>query len=232
MFLQWRHFFQKDLICASGQGFDGSPDRLVIYGGHADGRHAIFGGDRSLSEGKKVRVVRLEGQGERQDWQGDISRQGNPFQWASISSVGTLSLSETHPVQFPRTASGSIRMYQIIATYTTIQAGHTDGSFRRADFTTSNKTSPDPATKPAMMLYNPPSPIALRIGAATCDRTQPRIPRERPFTAITVDPLPWIKSSDWLDQLGIMDLRSESYGLPRYNPLDTMLCPNTSTCRS
>jgi hypothetical protein len=106
-----------------------------------------------------------------------------------------------------------------------------DGAFRRADFTTSNKTSPDPATRPAMMLYNPPSPIALRIGAATCDRTQPRIPRERPFTAITVDPLPWIKSGNWLDQLGIEHLRSESYGLPHYNPLDTMLCPNTSTCK-
>lgn len=135
-------------------------------------------------------------------------------------------------MQFPLTGSSNIRMHQVVATDTTIQAGHTDGAFRRADFTTNNKTSPAPATRPATVLYSPPSPIALRIGAATCDSTQPRIPRERPFTAITVDPLPWIKSGDWLDQLGIMDLRSESSGLPRYNPLDTMLCPNTSTCKS
>lgn len=40
MFLKWRYFFQRDLICATGQGFDGSPDHLVIEGGYADGRHA------------------------------------------------------------------------------------------------------------------------------------------------------------------------------------------------
>jgi hypothetical protein len=38
MFLEWRAW---DLICASRQGSNGSPDHLVIEGGYADGRHAI-----------------------------------------------------------------------------------------------------------------------------------------------------------------------------------------------
>jgi hypothetical protein len=60
------------------------------------------------SRAKKILVVRLGGQGERQGYN---SERMNGFQSASMSSVETLSPFGSRPVRFFRTASGSIRVH-------------------------------------------------------------------------------------------------------------------------
>jgi hypothetical protein len=114
MFLVWSYFFQKDLISASGQGFDGSLDHLVNGGRDANGKHAT-----SRHSGEYHNNVTSE---EDTGCQAGRSRGTARLARVHFSTSGrlsvsqhirggTLSLFESRPGRFPCTASGSGRVH-------------------------------------------------------------------------------------------------------------------------
>jgi hypothetical protein len=144
VFLKRRYFFQKDfncaqkdVICASGQGFDGSLDHLVNGGRDANGKHATsrhsggYHNNVTSEEDAGCEAGRSRGTAELARVQGYDARRGHAFQWASISSVGTLSLLES------RTGRDS-RAQLVVATYT----GETRANRRYSVYPSRSRTDP------------------------------------------------------------------------------------------